>query len=173
MNLPHPPHFVRTTSPQAGRGGARGTLPDLRGVARQSLEDAPRRAETIEAAGTAHCSREALPLQSPEVTRTGDIQLSANDYPVDIGYPKEIVFMKAGVVATALIAEFLMLGGSTTVQAQTGSFARTCNQCWGGGGVINCRCLRINRTWVNASARFSSCPRQSLTNLDGRLVCGP
>ena len=81
--------------------------------------------------------------------------------------------MKAGLVAAAFIAGFLMLGGSTTVQAQTGSFARTCNQCWGGGGVINCRCLRINRTWVNASARFSSCPRQSLTNLDGRLVCGP
>jgi hypothetical protein len=45
--------------------------------------------------------------------------------------------MKAGLTMGALIA-LLVLGQHTAAQAQTGSFARTCNQCWGGGGVINC-----------------------------------
>jgi hypothetical protein len=81
--------------------------------------------------------------------------------------------MKAGLMTAAVLAGLSMFDAHSAAQAQTGSFARTCNQCWGGGGVINCRCLRINRTWANASIRFTACPRQSLTNLDGRLVCGP
>jgi hypothetical protein len=80
--------------------------------------------------------------------------------------------MRAGIAA-ALLAGFLLFDGYSVAQAQTGSFARTCNRCWGGGGVINCQCLRINGQWINASIQFSRCANQSLTNLDGRLVCGP
>ena len=81
--------------------------------------------------------------------------------------------MKSGLLAAAALAGFLLLDAASIAQAQTGSFARTCQRCWGGSGWITCQCRRINGSWVSASAQFTRCQRQSLTNLDGRLVCGP
>jgi hypothetical protein len=75
--------------------------------------------------------------------------------------------------SAALLAAFLLLETSDFAAAQTGSFARTCQRCYGNGrGTITCLCLTINRQWVWTSAYYAGCPRYSLTNVNGRLVCG-
>ncbi|HVL73011.1 MAG TPA: hypothetical protein VM434_14165 [Beijerinckiaceae bacterium] len=81
--------------------------------------------------------------------------------------------MIARLAAIATFAALALLASLEPAAAQSGSFAWTCQRCSGGGGTITCLCQRRNGQWTWARANYSRCPRQSLTNLDGQLVCGP
>lgn len=85
---------------------------------------------------------------------------------------RRLVHPLAFFAAAATLCLVFLLDSMTPVAAQTGSFARTCQRCYGGNGTITCLCLTINRQWVWTSANYARCPRYSLTNVNGRLVCG-
>ena len=77
-------------------------------------------------------------------------------------------------VSAALLGLVLLLDSYDAAMAQTGSFARTCQRCYrSGGGTITCLCQRINGSWTWTSINYTRCPGWSLTNINGRLVCGP
>jgi hypothetical protein len=73
----------------------------------------------------------------------------------------------------ALVAGFALIDFGSVAMAQTGSYARTCANCSVSRGTIFCQCRRINGSWARASLNFTRCPRGSMTNLNGTLVCGP